>query len=83
MGNNMIIAERILLSVGFLFGAYFANDFIMALQAPGPSMVNEIIMTVFGGVLGAGGFYAIAGSLWLMFKLTVLCKNLLMVPSEE
>lgn len=83
MDRNIIFWERVLMVCGFVFGGYEAYSFISTLNGSIPSFLNKALMTLFGGMVGAGAFYLLTAALWLMFKLTVHCKALLQVPSED
>ena len=81
--DKMALLERSLLIGGFLFGAYCGNTIINEFQSSSPPLINEALMTLFGGIVGAGAFYILTGGIWIMIKLTIHCKNLVQVPSEE
>jgi hypothetical protein len=83
MNKNITFWERILMACGFAFGSYEAYSFIIAIHGSVPSFMNIALMTLFGGIVGAGAFYLITATGWLLFKLTSHCKALLQLPSEE
>ncbi len=77
------LIEKVLIVIGFCFGSFCSYEIIGSLQGASPSIINEILMTLFGGFLGGGAFYIIGAALFLIFKLTVHCKNLMHASPEE